>query len=177
VSRRVLAAVATAGILAAVGQPASAGQAEPSTICIGRQDIMQISPGWSSEPTTGTGATVADGTLECNGPLEGYQPTGPIRTHHEMVYGYLHPDTCSDLEVKGTLDYTIPTEAGIVVITNHFTGTFQPSSDQPGRSGTFEGDHTSGRFWLRPIDGDCVHAPLTRLEAGWISTWRREPSR
>ena len=91
-----------------------------------------------------------------------------------MVYGYLQPDTCSDLRAKGTLDYSIPTAEGVVVITNHFTATFRPSSDSPGESGTFKGDHTSGRFWLRPIEGDCFHSPLTRIETGWVSTWRSE---
>lgn len=91
-----------------------------------------------------------------------------------MIYGSLHPDTWSELDFKGTLDYAIPTVAGVVVITNHFTGTFHSSFDPPGKSGTFDGDHTSGRFWLRPIEGDSIHSPLTRVEAGWISTWHSE---
>lgn len=143
-------------------------------LCIGRADIIQVAPGWSLEPTTGTATTVIDGKEECNGPVEGYHPTGPIGTHHEMTYGYLQPNTCSDLEVKGWLDYSIPTADGVVVIRNHFTGTFHPSSDPPGKAGTFDGDHSSGRFWLTPIEGDCVHSPLTRFEAGWIATWDSE---
>jgi hypothetical protein len=177
VSRRLVIALATGAFLGSALAAAPASRAEPPTVCSGRQDIVQVTPGWSFEPTTGTGSTVADGSLACNGPLEGYQPTGTIRTHHEMVYGYLHHDTCSDLHVKGTLDYSIPTAKGVVVITNHFTGTFQPFSDPPGKSGTFDGDHTSGRFWLRPIEGDCVHSPLTRIETGWISTWRSQRSK
>lgn len=173
-SRRLLVALVNAGFVGSLLAAAPASQADTATICIGRADIVQISPGWSSEPTTGMARSIVDGKLECDGPLEGYRPTGTIRTHHDMIYGYLQPDTCRKLHVKGTLDYFIPTAEGVVVITNHFTGTFDPPSDPPGKSGTFEGDHTSGRFWLRPIEGDCVHSPLTRLEAGWISTWPSE---
>jgi hypothetical protein len=174
VSRRLVVVLVTAGFLGSVLAAAPASQAESSTICIGRQDIIRITPGFSLEPTTGTASTVVDGKLQCNGPLEGYRPTGTISTHHEMTYGYLRSDTCSELDVKGAIDYSIPTADGIVVITNHITGTFHPSSDPPGKSGTFDGDYTSGRFWFTPMEGDCVHSPLTRLEAGWISTWRSE---
>jgi hypothetical protein len=28
-------------------------------------------------------------------------------THHELTDGYLHPDTCSELDANGTLDYSM----------------------------------------------------------------------
>jgi hypothetical protein len=172
VSRRLLVALMTAGFLGAVLAAAPASQAQSSTTCIGRQDVMQITPGWSLEPTTGSMVTVVDGTEECNGPVEGYQPTGPIRTRHSVTYGYVDPDTCSRFTVKGWIDRSIPTADGIVVLRVYFTGGLDPSSDPPARWGTFEGDRDSGRFWFRPIEGDCVHSPLTRVEAGWIAFFK-----
>jgi hypothetical protein len=154
---------------------APAGQAESSTVCVGHADIMQLSPGWGMRPTAGTGASVIEGTQNCSGPLEGHQPTGTMRTHHEFVYG--SQPGCADLDIHGWVDYSIPTANGIVHIRNNFTATLHPASDPPGKSGTFEGDHASGRFFLRPIDGDCVHAPLTRFEGGWIATWNSERRR
>jgi hypothetical protein len=174
VRRRLRTALVTAAFFGSWLAAAPAGQAESSTLCVGSADIMQITPGWSLQPTRGTGITVIEGTQECTGPLEGYQPTGPMRTRHEMVYGYLQPNTCSDIDAKGWVDYSIPTADGVVAIRNHVTATLHPSSDPPGKSGTFSGDHASGRFFLRPIEGDCVNSPLTRLEARWISTWDSE---
>lgn len=129
------------------------------------------------EPTTGTITTVVNGTEECNGPIEGYQPTGTIRTRHSVTYGYLDPDTCSGVEGKGFADHSIPTANGIVVLRNPFTATFNPLSDPPARSGTFVGERFSGRFWLRPIEGDCVNSPLTRIEVGWFGNWHGKAGR
>jgi hypothetical protein len=166
----------TAGFLGSVLAAAPASQAESSTVCIGRTDIMQITPGWSQKPTSGTVITVVDGTEECNGPVEGYQPTGPIRTRHSVTYGYANPDTCpTKLTVKGWVDHAIPTADGIVVLRNNITGGLDPSSDAPARWGTFEGDRDSGRFWFRPLEGDCIHSPMTRVEAGWIAFFKSSP--
>jgi hypothetical protein len=168
-SRRLRIVVVSAAFLGSGLIFAPAGRAESSTVCVGRADIIQITPGWSMEQVAGTGTTVVDGTQDCSGPLEGHHPTGTMRTHHEFVYRTL--EGCGDLDVKGLVDYSIPTADGVVHITNNFVATLHPSSDPPGKSGTFEGDHASGRFFLRPIEGDCVHAPLTRFEAGWVATW------
>jgi len=177
VRRRLRAALVTAAFFGSWLAAAPAGQAGSSTFCFGRADIVQLTPGWSFKATTGTGSTVVDGTQDCTGPLEGHQPTGPVATHHEFVYGQRRGSTCTDLDAKGWLDYAIPTANGVVHIRNNFTATLHPLSDPPGRSGTYNGDHDDGRFFLRPIEGDCVHSPLTRLEAAWISTWSSEPRR
>lgn len=168
--RRLAILIATA-ILGFIWTDTSVSQAGLSTVCTGRAEMMELTPGWSIEPTTGTIMTVVNGTEECNGPIEGYQPTGIIRTRHSIAYGYVDPDTCSAQEVKGFADHLIPTADGILVLRNPFTATFNPLSDPPGTSGTFEGERFSGRFWYRPIEGDCVKSPLTRIEAGWVGTW------
>ena len=111
-SRRLRAALVTAAFSGSWLAAAPAGQAESSTFCVGSADIVQITPGWSLEPTTGTVSTVIDGTQQCTGPIEGHQPTGTMRTHHEMVYGYLQPNTCRDIDAKGWVDYSIPTADG-----------------------------------------------------------------
>jgi hypothetical protein len=176
-NRRLFVALVTAGFLGSVSAAAPASMAESSTICTGRQDTMQLNPGLSLEPTTGPVVTVVDGTQECTGPVEGYQPTGPIRTRHSFTYGYADPDTCGKITAKGWNDYFIPTAGGIVVLRNHFTGGLDPSSDPPANSGSFEGERTSGRFSLKPIEGDCVNSPLTRIEVSWISTWHGKRSK
>lgn len=53
---------------------------------------------------------------------------------------------------------------------NNFTASFNPSKDGV-MSGAFEGDHFSGRFGLRPLEGDCVNSPLTMFEGYWVGTW------
>ena len=176
-SRHLFVAVTTAALFGSGLMAAPAGRADSSTTCFGRADIVQVVPGWSFEPTTGTGASVVDGTQDCTGPLEGHQPTGPVATHHEFVYGQRRGSTCTDLDAKGWVDYSIPTVNGVVHIRNNFTATLHPASDPPGKSGTFDGDHDDGHFFLRPIEGDCVHSPLIRFEAAWISTWDSEPRR
>ena len=174
-SRRLRFVVAVATFFGCSVAAAPASQAESSTICVGRADIVQITPGWGMAPTAGTGTSEVDGTQDCSGPLEGHQPTGTMRTHHQFVYR--SRPGCADLDIQGWVDYLIPTAEGVVHVRNNFTGTLHPASDPPGRSGTFTGDHANGRFFLRPIEGDCVHAPLTRFEGGWIATWNSERPR
>jgi hypothetical protein len=167
-SRRHLAAMLSLGILGGLMTvPAGGSQ---STICTGRSEVMRISPGWSSTPTAGTVNTEVDGIENCYGPMDGYQPTGPVRTHHSILYGWRDPDTCSTLEFKGYADHAIPTAKGVVVIRNHFTGNFDPAKDGV-MAASFQGTKFSGRFGMQPLEGDCVTSPLTRMEAFWEGTW------
>ncbi|MGH9035953.1 MAG: hypothetical protein ACRD0O_09320 [Acidimicrobiia bacterium] len=161
------------GLVGLVGLPLGiipAVRAEPTTVCTGRE-VFRVAPGLSMEPTTGTIQTAGEpGSEECSGTVEGHQPTGTVRTVHSALYGYLDPDTCHALEVKAYADHSIPTADGVVTYRNHFTASFNPSKDGV-MSGAFEGDHFSGRFSLRPLEGDCVNSPLTMFEGYWVGTW------
>jgi hypothetical protein len=145
-------------------------EASQSTSCIGRAEVMLISPGWSSTPTAGTVETQARGIEECHGPMDGHQPTGPVRTHHSILYGWRDPDTCSTLEFKGHADHHIPTATGVVIIRNHFTGNLDPVKEGV-MTASFQGTKFSGRFGAQPLEGDCITAPLTRMEVFWQGTW------
>jgi hypothetical protein len=145
-------------------------EASQSTIYIGRAEVMVISPGFSSTPTSGTVETQANGIEDCHGPMDGYQPTGPVRTHHSMLYGWRDADTCSSLEFKGYADHHIPTAKGVVIIRNHFTGNLHPVKEGV-MTASFQGTKFSGRFGAQPLEGDCVTSPLTRMEVFWQGTW------
>ncbi|HEY3240485.1 MAG TPA: hypothetical protein VGL92_13020 [Acidimicrobiia bacterium] len=163
-------ALLAVGLLGFFVSVAPVGRAEPSTVCTGRE-VFRVAPGLSMQPTTGTIKTAGEqGSEECSGPVEGQRPTGTIRTVHSAFYGYIDPDTCQGIEAKAYADHSIPTAAGIVTFRNNFTASFNPSKDGA-MSGAFEGDHFSGRFTLRPLEGDCVNSPLTMFEGYWIGTW------
>jgi hypothetical protein len=146
-------------------------KAEPSTYCTGT-DVIRIRPGLSaSAPSSGTLESEGGrGREECHGPVDGEQPTGTIKVVHSAMYGYMDPDTCGALEAKAFAVHSIPTQRGQVNRTNHFTASFKPLSDGV-MAGSFKGDHFSGRFILRPLEGDCVTSPLTLFEGIWEGTW------
>ncbi len=152
----------------------SGGPADPPTTCAGRE-VFRVTPGLSlTEPTAGTIATVGEpGREVCTGPIEGHRPTGIIQTRHSAAYGYLDPDTCSALEVSAYADHTIPTSTGPVTFRNTFTASFKLPADGVA-AGAFEGDYFSGRFVFRPLEGDCITAPITMFEGYWVGTWHGE---
>jgi len=81
-------ALAIAALGTSVTLPAApAGAAEPGPVCVG-YDVLQISPGLSNEPTTGTVNHIGPlGQENCYGgdPL-GYKATGPIVFDQYICY-------------------------------------------------------------------------------------------
>jgi hypothetical protein len=142
-----------------------------ATMCTGT-DVIRVSPGLSmSTPSSGTlQSEGGHGTEECHGPVDGHQPTGSIKVVHSATYGYVDPDTCGALEAKAFAVHSVPTAEGEMEFTNHFTASFKPLSDGV-MAGSFKGDHFSGRFTLRPLEGDCITSPLTLFEGYWEGTW------
>ncbi|HEV3363244.1 MAG TPA: hypothetical protein VG795_03750 [Acidimicrobiia bacterium] len=139
--------------------------AEAKTICIGRSDAFVLRPGLSMTPTSGAGVTVAVGQVECTGPLDGHEPTGPITSRHVFTYG----GTCSEFEAKGWVDYFVPTATGLVILRNNFTGGINLSD--PADAMVIHGDHLTGRAFVQSFEGDCVTSPVTRMEVGWVGQW------
>jgi hypothetical protein len=162
--RRLVALVST--VVAAWTLPLTAvSSAATETVCVGRGDAFELNPGLSMTPSSGTGVTVAVGQVQCTGPLDGYQPTGPITTRHFFTYG----GTCSEFEGKGWVDYFVPTATGLVVLRNNFTGGIKLSD--PADAMVIHGDHLTGRAFVQSVEGDCVTSPVTKMEAGWVGQW------
>lgn len=163
-----LVVIVALGLLAGVLiVPAEGSEA---TLCIARAEQMRISPGFSSTASAGMVVTELDGIEQCFGPMDGHHPTGPVRTHHVMKYGWRDPDTCTSMEFKGYADHAIPTAKGVVVIRNHFTGNLDPAK-QGIMSASFQGTKFSGRFGAQPLEGDCVTSPLTLIEVFFQGIW------
>ena len=146
------------GVLAlttAVALPAApAGASETGPMCVGF-DTLEISPGLSNEPSSGTVNHIGPlGQENCYGgePL-GYKPTGPIGIEHYINYS----GTCSDPVLKGYALHHIPTAEGVKTIRNDFT------------AGLFTGQGTkfSGAFVVSELEGDCVTAPLTKARVDY----------
>jgi hypothetical protein len=144
-----------------------------NTICVGRSDKFELTPGLSMTPGSGTGVTVAVGHVECTGPLDGYQPTGPITSRHFFTYGVRSPNDCTRFEAKGWVDYFVPTATGLVVLRNNFTGGIKLSD--PADAMVIHGDHLTGRAFVQSVEGDCITAPLTKMEVGWVGQWHDQP--
>jgi hypothetical protein len=134
---------------------APAAAAEPGPVCVG-YDVLEVSPGLSTENSTGTVNHVGPlGQENCYGgePL-GYKATGPIGIEHYISYS----GTCSNPVLKGYALHHIPTAEGVKTIRNDFTAGI----------GTFEGRKFSGTYVVRELEGDCLSAPLTKFRADYV---------
>ncbi len=158
-------ALATLAFASPVALPAEpAGASETGPACVG-YDTVEISPGLSTEPSSGTVNHIGPlGQENCYGgdPM-GYKPTGPIGVEHYINYS----GTCSNPVLKGYALHHIPTAEGVKTIRNDFT------------AGLFTGQGTkfSGAFVVRDLEGDCVTAPLTKARveyAGYFNDNTRD---
>ena len=152
-------------LLAVGAMPAGPARAAGATACTFEYDGV-VSPGLSSSPSSGTIKTNGEtGTITCNGPVNGKQPTGPGTFGVDARYGSKGGATCqSGGDVDGVLAFTIPTSGGAEHVTNHFTGTF--GGLQNGVfSARYDGDRMSGTAEALPQDGDCASRPVTKFHA------------
>ena len=148
-------ALVTLALAASVALPAApAGASETGPACAG-YDTVEISPGLSNQPSSGTVNHIGPlGQENCYGgdPM-GYKPTGPIGVEHYINYS----GTCSNPVLKGYALHHIPTAEGVKTIRNDFTaGLF-----------TGQGNHFSGAFVVSDLEGDCVTAPLTKARVDY----------
>jgi hypothetical protein len=158
-----VAAVAPLAVLASPIGSGSAG-AEGGTHChIVKDDTL--SPGLSVQPSTGTFTTPTLGTLECHGPVNGKDPTGPGTVGEQGRYGTKDPDTCQGGgEGDGVFAMTIPVSGGVEKFSAAFTFTYGELSTRGGIvAGKFQGDGISGTFEVTPTEGDCVVRPITKI--------------
>lgn len=167
-SRRGIVSILVVGWLTpAVWVPPSASAAE--TECTGTAE-MAVSPGMSQEPSSGTHQG-RNGTEQCTGPLNGADPVDDPTVEWDGRYGTANPDTCAGGgEGWGVAYHTVETKDGPKVVRNVFTITFG-GLENGLMSGVFEGDYFSGTFTFRPLDGDCVTGPVTKVAVQFQGTW------
>jgi hypothetical protein len=166
-------------VLVAVATPTPGGtQTERQTTCI-LWNLVEISPGLTLKPGSGTFDHQAPGTIECDGPVLGHRPTGPgIFAVNHGRYEASCGNTSSMNKLAGgsgtfVHGFRIPTEDGELQIDDD--GTFTVGLLQGGNvfGGTFTGRVASGRIRVMPVRGDCVTAPLTVVEARSEMTFNR----
>ena len=154
-----------AALLAVGAMPAGQASGAGGTPCTFEYDAI-ISPGLSSSPSSGTIKTDGErGTITCNGPVNGKQPTGPGTFGVDARYGTKGGATCqSGGDGDGVLAFTIPTSDGAEHVTSKFTFTFGRLQDGL-FSAQYEGDRMSGTAEALPQDGDCASRPVTKVHA------------
>jgi hypothetical protein len=154
-----------AAVLSVGLMPAGPASGAGGTPCTFEYDAV-VSPGLSSSPSSGTVKTNGEsGTITCNGPVNGKQPTGPGTFGVDARYGTKKGATCqSGGEGDGVATFTIPTSSGTEHVTSHFTYTF--GGLQNGLiSAQYEGDRLSGTAEVTPLEGDCASKPMTKIHA------------
>lgn len=146
-----------------------AGSVHPATAAEGARCtwtfVVVLDPGFSVEPSTGTHRSEAPGRLDCDGAVNGQPITGPGTISDEGRYGTDDPDSCTDgSEGTGTDRIVVPTADGPQHIVSQFTYTAAKLSNSSPFRGEFTGSRFSGTFELTVLEGDCVTAPITKVE-------------
>jgi hypothetical protein len=146
----------------AVLQPATGVEGTHCTFAF----VIVLEPGLSMEPSTGTHFSDGLGTLDCDGPVNGRQPSGTGTLGEDGPYGTDDPDSCqSGGEATGTDRLTVPTADGPQQVNSEFTAAFGKLSNKGGLfHGEFTGTRFTGTFEFRALEGDCVTSPVTRAE-------------
>lgn len=150
-------AIVGALIVAAWAVPGvSTHVAAESTMSCSAEGDFTVTPGLSTNPSSGTFGTKDPGTLDCKG-------AGKGGIEFSGKYGTKDPDSCSSGgEGTGTTIYkfadgTTVTDDGI-----EFTyGPFQGGA----LGGSWKGKSSSGTFEVTSLDGDCVSKPITKAHA------------
>lgn len=122
-------------------------------------DTGAVEPGFSTEPSSGTYSTAGEtGTVECDGPVYGQQPTGPGTIGFEATYGVDGPSSCQSGGKGAYAGFmTLPTANGRLHVVDY--GSFDYGAIPEGGGlygGSFEGEVFEGTFQSAPTKGDCV---------------------
>jgi hypothetical protein len=155
-----------------IGSPGRTVRAASATACTYEADLT-LAPGLSTSPSSGTFTSNGEtGTMSCNGPVNGKPPSGPGKIGFSGHYGTKSGETCqSGGGGDYTTSYTIPTSSGPQHVTD--SGTFTYGGIQGGVfSGQFQGARMTGTFQVRPTQGDCLTAPMTKIHESGKSALR-----
>lgn len=178
------AAVALLGWIAPASPPAQAATsgdaANPNpddTHCLAVFDVT-FDPGFSMTPASGTFTTEGEtGTTTCDGPVHGFDVTGPGTRGEFGPYGLDGPNSCTDLDGTAEMNFsfTVPTTGGPQQVTGTAPATYGPLQQGGLVGGTFKGERMYGKFTVTPLEGDCFNTPVTKVRAycdEWVVTDR-----
>lgn len=166
-------AVALTGTLVALPATPGPGAAPAGQTTCKLWNLVELTPGLTLEPGSGTFAQQPPGTIDCDGPVLGRRPTGPgnFAVNHGR-YGVRRGALCSGGEGEFVHGFLIPTEDGELHIDDD--GTFSYGLLEGGAvfGGTFTGRVATGRIRVTPVKGDCVSVPLTVVDVRSEMTFR-----
>jgi hypothetical protein len=168
--------VATAGValMFVTGVPPQT-HASGQTRCTYAHEV-HLTPGLSTEGSSGTFGNVG-GTLDCDGPFLGIEPTGPGSFHDTGSYGTKDPDTCQGGgEGAGTIVFTFPTADGERSVSSTYTMVHGGLSTRPSEgilALRVESDDWVAEGSATPIEGNCITRPVTRIRDKGVFTTNR----
>ena len=148
-------AILGALIVAAWAVPGVSTHAADNTVsCTGEADF-NLTPGLSTNPSSGTFKTDNPGSLDCKGTKGTISFSGK--------YGTKDPDSCSTGgEGTSVTTYTFSDGGSVTDDGVEFTtGPFQGGA----LGGSYKGKNSSGTFEVTSIEGDCVSKPITKAHA------------
>jgi hypothetical protein len=159
ITRTLIVVAATAGMLGAPLVPD--GRAAGPTRCRSSIEDTTLDPGVGREPSSGTFQNETIGTVECDGPVHGRQPTGPGQWVANIGhYGTERASTCAGGGGDYIYDFTLPTRDGVVRF--GLSGEFVYG---PAKGGVYGGELMGrdghGTFTFTPTKGDCASTPVT----------------
>jgi hypothetical protein len=155
-----LAVVALLGVGGGV-QPASGAEGAKCSVTF----VIILDPGFSMEASTGEHYSDGPGVLNCEGVVNGRPITGAGTVHDSGPYGTQDPDSCmSGSEGSGIDHIVLPTADGPVTIDSEYTYTAAKFENKGPFNGQFTGTRFTGTFEFRPLEGDCVTKPVTKIE-------------
>jgi hypothetical protein len=145
--------------LALAGTPAIARASSTATNCQA-QTSFRAAPGLGLIKGTRGRVSLHDGSFNCDGPVQGRQPTGPGTFSGSSHYGIERPASCATGgDGKGVMHLVLPTKQGTLRLDSPFTYTFSAVGRSGLGSGKFQGDYFSGAFTA--TEGNCVTSPGT----------------
>ncbi|HUR73802.1 MAG TPA: hypothetical protein VMZ00_05965 [Sporichthya sp.] len=156
--------LAASVLLAMWAAPAgAAGPEGPVAARCGFSYAPAISPGIGMAPGAGTVSSGGEsGTVDCTGSLDGHEITGPGTWGFE---GVVSRASCAEGgEGTGLILMTVPTDAGSQHFEEAIDFAFGPAGTYPPLVGDWVGQRTTGIYVVTPAEGDCVTAPVTRVD-------------
>ncbi|MDX6690944.1 MAG: hypothetical protein QOG15_2401 [Solirubrobacteraceae bacterium] len=149
-----LAAAVTIALLGAAPAPAAG---TTSAVCTNLFSVT-INPGFSMTPTSGTLTTGGEtGSITCVGEIDGHRITGPGTMGISENYTNV---TCPSSVIKGTINVSIPTTAGLQRMAGELTVQRTLLAVQP--QAEFPNAHFSGIGVIIPTQGNCFVTPLRK---------------
>jgi len=159
----------TLGLLLAFVPVVPSGAATSETKCVWAHDVF-ASPGLSTSPTSGSitskGTEGETGTITCDGPFNGKQPTGPGILEQRGRYGTQGGDTCqSGGEGDAVWSMIFPTSGGSEHIVDPITIEYGAVSAGAPFAVKFRGDLVAGTGEVQSFEGDCAANRVTKFHA------------